>query len=78
MAKLATVMTGVILCWLLIAVGAAVGASAGTTIGTSSCPGLGASACLERLAVLVATRRGRGLPFLPVTLAGIPLFSSEM
>jgi hypothetical protein len=74
MTKLATVTTGVILCWLLIAVGAAVG----TTIGTSSCPGLGASACLERLAALVATRRGRGLPFLPVTLAGIPLFPSEM
>jgi hypothetical protein len=30
------------------------------------------------LAALAAARRGRGLPLLPVTLAGLPLFPSEI
>jgi hypothetical protein len=75
MAKLATVMADVISCRLLVADGATVGASAGATLGTSSCPGLGAS---SRLAALAAARQGRCLPLLPVTLAGLSLFSSEM
>jgi hypothetical protein len=78
MAKLATVAAGVISCWLLVADGAAVGASVGTTISTSSRPGLGTFARLTRLAALAAAHRGRGLPLLPVTLAGLPLFLSEM
>jgi hypothetical protein len=44
----------------------------------SSCPSLGASACLARLATLAATHRGRRLPLLPVTLPGLLLFPSEM
>jgi hypothetical protein len=40
-----------------------------------SCRLLDASA---RLATLVAARRGKGLPILPVTLASLSLFSSEM
>jgi hypothetical protein len=56
MAKLATIAAGVILCRLLVAGGAAMGASAGATLGTSSRPGLGTSACLARLAALAATR----------------------
>jgi hypothetical protein len=75
MAKLATVVPGVVSCRLLVAGGAAGGASASATLGTSSRPGLGASA---RLAALAAARRGRGLPLLPVTLAGLPLFPNEM
>jgi hypothetical protein len=51
------------------------GASAGATLSTSSRPSLGAS---TRLAVLAVARRWRGLPLLPVTLAGLPLFPSEM
>jgi hypothetical protein len=78
MAKLATVVAGVVSCQLLVADGTAGGASAGATLGTSSCPGLGVSACLVPLAVLAAARRERGLPLLPVTLAGLPLFLSEM
>jgi hypothetical protein len=77
-AKLATVVAGVISCRLLVVSGAAVGISAGATLGTSSRPGLGASAGLMWLATLVAARRGRGLPLLPVTLAGFPLFPSEL
>jgi hypothetical protein len=50
------------------------GAAMGATLGTSSCPTLGAS----RLAALVAAHRGRRLPLLPITLAGLPLFLSEM
>jgi hypothetical protein len=78
MAKLATVAAGIISCWFLIASGAAVGTSAGATLGTSSRPGLGVSARLVRLAVVAAAHRGRGLPLLPVTLTGLPLFLSEM
>jgi hypothetical protein len=78
MVKLATVVAGVVSCRLLVASGAAGGASMGATLGTSLCPGLGASARLVPLAALAAARRGRGLPLLPVTLAGIPLFPSEM
>jgi hypothetical protein len=59
-------------------VSAAPGAAAGATLGTSSRPGLGASVRLARLAALATARRGRGLPLLPVTLAGLPLFPSEM
>jgi hypothetical protein len=77
-AKLATVVPGVVSCRLLVAGGAAGGASASATLGTSSRPGLGASARLARLAALAAARRGRGLPLLPVTLAGLPLFPNEM
>jgi hypothetical protein len=73
MAKLATVVAGVVSCRLLVAGGAAMGAFAGATLGMSPRPGLGASA---RLAALAAARRGRGLPLLPVTLA--PLFPIEM
>jgi hypothetical protein len=74
MAKLATVVTGAVSCRLLVADGTAGGA----TLGTSLCPGLGASARLVPPATLAAVRRGRGLPLLPVTLAGPPLFPSEM
>jgi hypothetical protein len=74
MAKLATVVAGVISCQLLVVSGA----SASATLGTPSCLGLGASTRLAWLAVLAAARRGRGLPLLPVILAGLPLFLSEM
>jgi hypothetical protein len=74
MVKLATVVAGVVSCRLLVAVGA----STGVTLSTSSCPGLGTFARLARLAALMVARRGRGLPLLPVTLAGLPLFPSEM
>jgi hypothetical protein len=73
--KLATVVVGVVSCRLLVADGAVGGASTGATLGTSSRLGLGAS---TRLAVLVDAHRGRGLPLLPITLAGLPLFPSEM
>jgi hypothetical protein len=78
MAKLATVVAGVVSCRLLVAGGAAVAAPAGATLSTSSRPDLGAFARLVRLAALAAARRGRGLPLLPITLAGFPLFPSEM
>jgi hypothetical protein len=87
MAKLATVVAGVVSCRLLVAGGATdnqkptratEGASVGATLGTSSRPGLGASARLVPLAALVVAYRGRGLPLLPVTLASLPLFPSEM
>jgi hypothetical protein len=78
MTKLSTVVTGVVSCRLLVADGAVGGASMGTTLDTSSRPGLGASARLVSLATLAVARRGRGLPLLPVTLAGLPLFSSKM
>jgi hypothetical protein len=74
MDKLATVVAGVISCRLLVTGGAA----AGVTLGTSSCPGLGASTRLARLTTLAATHRGRVLPLLPITLAGLSLFPSEM
>jgi hypothetical protein len=74
MAKLAIVVAGVVSCRLLVVEGA----SAGATLGMSSRPSLGASACLVPLAALAAARRGQGLPLLPVTLAGLPLFPSEM
>jgi hypothetical protein len=78
MAKLATVVAGAVSCRLLVAGGTAGGASAGAILGRSLRPGLGASALLVPLAALAAARRGRGLPLLPVTLAGLPLFPSEM
>jgi hypothetical protein len=78
MAKLATVVAGAVSCWLLVASGTAGGAFVGATLDKSLRPGLGASARLVPLAALAAARRGRGLPFLPVTLAGLPLFPSEM
>jgi hypothetical protein len=74
MAKLATVVADAVSCRLLVAGGAFVGA----TLDTSSRPGLGASARLVSLAALTAAYRGRGLPLLPVTLTGLPLFPSEM
>jgi hypothetical protein len=61
-AKLATVVTVVVSCRLLVADGAALGASAGTTLNMFSRTGLGSSACLSRLAMFGATCRG--LPFL--------------
>jgi hypothetical protein len=78
MAKIATIVADVISCRLLVTGAAAVGASSGSTLGTSSHPGLGASAHLARLAALAAARRGRGLPLFSVTLADLPLFSSEI
>jgi hypothetical protein len=74
MAKLATVVAGAVSCRLLVTGGA----SAGATLGTSLRPGLGAFARLVPLAALAAARRGRGLPLLPITLACLPLFLSEM
>ena len=78
MTKLATVAAVVVSCRLLVAGGAALGASAGATLGTSSCPGLGASARLARLVALAAACPGRRLPLLPITLTSLPLFPSEM
>jgi hypothetical protein len=78
MAKLATVVAGDVSCRLLVAGGTTGGASVGATLGTSLRPGLGASARLVPLVALVAARRGRGLPLLSITLAGLPLFLSEM
>jgi hypothetical protein len=78
MAKVATVVTGAVSCRLLVAGGATGGGYTGATLGTSLRPGLGASARLVPLAVLAAAHRGRGLSLLPVTLAGLPLFPSEM
>jgi hypothetical protein len=78
MAKLAIVVVGVVSCRLLVADGAVRDAFAGATLGTSSRPGLGASARLVRRAALAGARRERGLPLLPVILAGLPLFLSEM
>jgi hypothetical protein len=78
MAKLVIVAASVVSCRLLVAGGPAVGASAGATLGTSSRPGLGASVRFAQLAALAAARQGRGLPLLPVTLTGLPLFPSEM
>jgi hypothetical protein len=74
MAKLATVMADAVSCRLLVAGGA----TGGATLGTSLRPGLGASMRLVSLAALTAAHRGRGLPLLPITLAGLPLFPSEM
>jgi hypothetical protein len=48
------------------------------SVGYVSRPVMGASARLARLVALVATHRGRGLPLLPVTLAGLSLFLSGM
>jgi hypothetical protein len=73
MAKRATIVVGVISCQLLVASGAVRGASVGASLGTSSGP-----AWVPLRAVLAAARRGRGLPLLPVTLTGLPLFPSEM
>jgi hypothetical protein len=77
-AKLATVVASAVSCRLLVAGGTAGGASAGATLGTFLLPGLGASARLVSLATLAAARRGRGHPLLFVTLAGLPLYPSEM
>jgi hypothetical protein len=74
MAKFATVVADVVSCRLLVAGDAA----AGATLDTSSRPGLGTSARLVPLAALAAARRERGLPLLPVTLTGLPLFLCEM
>jgi hypothetical protein len=76
-AKLATIVTTVISCRLLVAADAALGASAGTTLSLSSRPSLGAFARLARLATFATPCRG-GLPRLLVTLAGLPLLLSEM
>jgi hypothetical protein len=78
MTKLATVVVGVVTYRILVADDATRGTSAGATLGTFLCPTLGAFACLVLLAALAAVRRGRGLLLLPVTLAGLSLFSSEM
>jgi hypothetical protein len=78
MAKLAIVVAGAVSCRLLVVGGTAGGDSAGATLGTSLRPGLSTSARLVPLATLAAARQGRGLPLLPVTLAGLPLFPSEM
>jgi hypothetical protein len=78
MAKLATVVAGAVSCRLLVVGGTAGGESTGATLGTSLRPGLGASARLVPLATPAAAHRGRGLPLLPVTLAGLSLFLSEM
>jgi hypothetical protein len=78
MSKLATIVAGVVSCRLLVVGGAIMGASMGTTLSMSSRPGLGASARLARLAVLVVAHRGRALSLLHVILAGLPLFLSEM
>jgi hypothetical protein len=78
MAKLGTIVASVGSCRVLVAGGATVGASVSATLGTSSHPSLGASAPLTWLAALAADRRVRGLPLLPVTLAGLPLFPSKM
>ena len=78
MTKPATIAARMVSCRLVPAGYTALGASAGVTLGTSSRSGLSISACLPQLATLVDAYRGRGLPPLPVTLAGIPLFPSEM
>jgi hypothetical protein len=78
MTKLATVVAGAVSCRLLVVGDAAGGTSTGATLGTSLRPGLGASMRLVSLAALAAARRGRGLPLLSLTLAGLPLFPSEM
>jgi hypothetical protein len=72
MAKLATAVVGIVLCWLLVAGGAVVGAFTGTTLSTSSRPSLGASMHIAWLAALAAARQGRGLLLLLVTLADPP------
>jgi hypothetical protein len=77
MTKLAAVVARVASCWLLLASGAALGASTIITLGTSSRPCLGVFARLATLATLAAACRGRRLPLLPVTLAGSPLLPSE-
>jgi hypothetical protein len=78
MAKHVTVVADTVSCRLLVADGAPGGASAGATLSTSLRPGLGASTRLVPLPALAAARRGRGLSLLPVTLADLPLFPSEM
>jgi hypothetical protein len=78
MAKLATVVAGAISCRLLVTGGAAGGTSTGATLGMSLRPGLDAFARLVPLVTLAAARRGRRLSLLPITLAGLPLFLSEM
>jgi hypothetical protein len=78
MAKLAIVVACVISCRLLIVGGGATGASTGAILGMSSRLGLSASTRLVRRTTLAAAHRGRGLLLLPVTLAGLALFPSEM
>jgi hypothetical protein len=78
MAKLATVVVGVVSCRLLVAGGAIGGAFADATLSTYSRPGLVASARFVPLAALAAARRWRGLLLLPVTLTDLPLFPSAM
>src|SRR6185436_1717817 len=74
----ATVVAGVVSCRLGPVSGAALSISAGATLGAPSCPGLGTSAPLSRLAALAATSRGRGLPPPPVTAPSLPLLLSEV
>jgi hypothetical protein len=69
MANRAADVAGVVSCRLVRAGGA--------TLGMSSHHGLAASARLARLAMPAAAWRGGGSPP-PVTLAGLPLFPSEM
>jgi hypothetical protein len=78
MAKRATVVAGVVSCRLMVAGGAAGGASTGATLIMSLHPDLGVSTRLVPLAVIAAARRGRGLPLRSVTLAGLSLFLSGM
>jgi hypothetical protein len=56
MAKLATVVAGVVSCRFLVAGNATGGAFAGATLGMSSRPGFGASARLVPLVALAAAR----------------------
>jgi hypothetical protein len=77
MAKLAAVVARVVSCRLLLASGAALGASTGITLGTSLRRCLGVFARLAALATLVTACRGRRLPLLLVTSAGLPLLPSE-
>jgi hypothetical protein len=65
MAKLATVVAGVVSCRLLVASGAVVGASTRATLSTSSRLGLSTSTRLARLAALAAAVEGENSPFFP-------------
>jgi hypothetical protein len=65
MAKLATIVVGVVSCRFLVAGGAAVVVSAGATLGTSSCPGLGTFARLVPLPRLRSPVEGEDSRFFP-------------
>jgi hypothetical protein len=77
-ARLATVAANIVLCRLALADGATLGTSARAILGTSSCPSLGTSLRLARLAALMAVCRGRRLPLLPITSVDLPLLPSEV